>query len=76
MPSAFMLIHQFSSGMWGKHEEFKDEMALQAMLMSRLVQYYVRTTKISKEELEDKLKHDSWFNAEQCVENGLADAIL
>lgn len=76
LANSFMLIHQLSSGHWGKYEEFKDEMKLLDMAMRNLTNFYVKRTKINVDMLQDFLKRDSWFNAEQCVELGLVDAIL
>lgn len=74
-PSSFMLIHQFTAGHWGTHEEFKDEMKLQEMLIELLANFYTGKSKISKEQVKEYLKRDSWFNAKQCLELGLVDEI-
>ena len=37
---AFMLIHQLSSGMWGKFEAMKDDMANNEMLMKKIMTLY------------------------------------
>lgn len=76
MPSGFMLVHQFSSVHWGTHEQFLDEIKLQEMLMETLVGFYVRKTKMLPTKIQELLKRDSWFNARQCVEVGLADEIF
>ena len=71
-----MMIHQLSSFMWGKYEEFKDEMGLQDKLMERLLSYYVAKTHLSKKEVKKMLKRDFWMDAEECVEKGFVDEIL
>jgi len=76
LPSAYMMIHEFSSVMWGKYRDFQDEMKLYDMLMIQMVNFYAKRTKISKAKVRKLLDHDSWFNAEQCVEIGLVDEIL
>lgn len=77
LPSSFMLIHQLSSWGWGrmKYEEFRDDMKLQDMLMERMYAFYVQKTNLTKAKIKKLLKSDSWFNAEQCIELGLADEI-
>jgi len=75
-PMSFMLVHQFSSFMWGKHEEFKDEMKMQEMLMKTLVNFYCQKTSLEKKEVEEILKRDSWFSAEQCIEKGFVDGLI
>lgn len=76
MPSAFVLIHQVSTFAWGTYEQLKDEVHLLDMLMRTLTGFYAKHTKMKEGELKELLQHDSWFNAEQCIEKGLADAML
>lgn len=76
LPSSFMLIHQLSSFMWGTHEQFKDEMSLQAMMMERLVGFYTRKTKLGVDDVKDMLTRDSWMDADTCLKHGFADEIL
>jgi ATP-dependent protease ClpP protease subunit len=63
---AYMLIHQLSSGMWGKYHEQKDTMENNDRLMK----------KIPKKELNNLLKHDLWWDAETCLKYGLVDEII
>lgn len=76
LPNSFMMVHQLSSMMWGKYEEFKDEMGLQDKLMERLVQFYADKTNLSKKEIKKILKRDCWMDAEDCVDKGFAHEIL
>lgn len=73
--NSFMLIHQLSSFMWGKYEEFKDEMKNLDKLMEVIRDVYAAHTKIPPAKLEEILKHDLWFASGQCVEYGLVDGI-
>lgn len=73
--NSFMLIHQLSSFMWGKYEEFKDEMKNLDKLMDVIRDVYAAHTKIPPAKLEEILKHDLWFPSGQCVEYGLVDRI-
>lgn len=75
-PNAYMLIHQVSSFMWGKFEEFKDEMQNLERLMHAIKSVYLQYTRIPEPMLEDMLKHDLWFTAKECKEYGLVDEIL
>ena len=45
---SFMLIHQLSSGMWGKYEELKDDMKNCDVLMKTIKKIYVEHAKIPK----------------------------
>jgi len=73
---AYMLIHQLSSFMWGKYEEFKDEMQNLDKLMGMIKGVYAEYTKIPMSKLEEILKHDLWFDAKQCKEYGMVDEIV
>ena len=74
--SAFMLIHQISSGLWGKYEELKDDMENCDLFMRIIKHIYDEHTKIPKKKLREILKHDLWFDAETCLEYGLIDEII
>jgi ATP-dependent protease ClpP protease subunit len=74
--NSFMLIHQLSSGMWGKYEELKDDMRNNELLMETIKSIYAKHTEIPKKKLSDILKHDLWFDAKTCLEYGLVDEIL
>jgi len=71
-----MLIHQLSSGMWGKFEDFKDEMENLDMIMSMIKKLYKERTNLSTRQITEILKRDKWFNAEKCLEIGLVDEIV
>ena len=75
-PHSYMLIHQLSSGAWGKYEEIKDSMKNCDRLMKMVKDVYLQHTKIPKKKLDQILKHDLWFDAEQCLEYGLVDEII
>ncbi|MDX2075838.1 MAG: Clp protease ClpP [bacterium] len=76
LPSSFMLIHQLSSMVWGTHENFKDEMALQQKAMDRLINFYAKRSKTDVEKIRAMLTRDFWMDAELCIENGFVDEIL
>ena len=73
---SFMLIHQLSSGMWGKHEDMKDDLENCDLLMKTIKNIYEEYTKIPKKQLEEMLKHDLWWDAKTCLKYGLVDEIL
>ena len=74
-PNAFMLIHQLSSGCWGKMSEIEDEYKNLQELMERIKEIYKEYTNIPKKELNDLLKHDLWLNSSKCLKYGLAEEI-
>jgi len=73
---AFMLIHQISSGMWGKFEDMKDDMKNSELLMNTIIKIYEERTRIPRNELKDILKRDLWWDANTCLEYGLVDEII
>lgn len=79
-PNAYMLIHQISSGFWGKMEEIKDEFKNTKKLMKRIKKIYKENSKLRNEEsnsvrLNDLLKRDLWLDADECLDYGLVDKI-
>jgi len=73
--NAHMLIHQLSSGSWGKMNELEDEFENNKLLMSKIKEIYKKHAKIPKKELNEILKHDLWWESDKCIEYGLADEI-
>jgi ATP-dependent protease ClpP protease subunit len=76
LSNSFMLVHQLSSFMWGSHEQFRDEMSMQTKAMSRLVQFYIKRSRLSEDEIRTRLVRDYWIDAETAVNEGFADEIL
>lgn len=73
---AYMLVHQLSSGMWGKYDECKDEIKNLDKIMVMIKQVYKEYTKIPMNKLDEILKHDLWFDSNECLEYGLVDKII
>jgi ATP-dependent protease ClpP protease subunit len=74
--NSFMLIHQLSSWGFGTYEQLEDDMHVMEMLMDRLYEFYGSKTGFSKKEVKDVLRRDSWFSAQECLENGMVDEVL
>ena len=73
--NAHMLIHQLSSGAWGKMNELEDEFENNKLVMDKITAIYKKHAKIPKKELNDILKHDLWWESDKCIQYGLADEI-
>lgn len=73
---SYMLIHQVRSGMWGKFAEMKDDYENTKNLMDDIINYYIKKTKMTIEELESQLKQDVSWNAITCLQKGLIDEII
>jgi len=74
-PNAHMLIHQLSSGYWGKMCELEDDFENNKMLMDKIKKLYVENANIPKKELAEVLKHDLWWGAEKCIKYSLAEEL-
>lgn len=73
--TSYMLIHQLSSGSWGKMSELEDEMENLKELMNAIRKIYKEHTNIPDGEIDDILKRDIWWNAEISFSKGLVDEI-
>ena len=71
-----MLIHQLSSGVWGKMEEINDHHCNSIKLMETIKSIYAEHAKFSPKKLKKILKKDIWLNAEECLKYGLVDKII
>jgi ATP-dependent Clp protease, protease subunit len=73
---AHLLIHQLSSGVYGKFSEMEDEIFNCANLMRLLKDFYKKNTKLPMKKLDELLKRDIWLNAEECLQYGIVDEIV
>lgn len=73
---AHLLIHQLSSGVYGKFSEMEDEIFNCTNLMKLLKNFYKKNTKLPMKKLDELLKRDIWLNAEECLEYGIVDEII
>ena len=73
---SYMLVHQLSSGLWGKYEELKDDMENCDNFMKIIKKIYEEHTRIPKTKLNQILKHDLWWDSETCLKYGLIDEII
>lgn len=73
--NSFLLIHQLSSGFWGKYEEWKDEVRNNDALMKQIQTIYKERTKLTAQKIAGILKRDLWFDAALALKYGLVDEI-
>lgn len=71
--NASMLIHQLSSWMSGKMNELDDEYQNLEEMMNKIKNIYLENTKIKKNEIDELLKHDLWWDFEKSKKYGLFD---
>lgn len=74
--NSFMLIHQLSTFVSGKYEEFKDEIRNQELLMESIKQIYRERSLLSDQQVDDILKHDLWLDSTTAHQYGLVDEIV
>ena len=74
--SSHMLVHQLSSGFWGKMAEIEDEKKNLDNLMKAIKKVYKKKSTIPKEKLDEVLKHDLWWKSKKCLKYGLVDKII
>ena len=73
---AFTLIHQLSTMFWGTYEELKDEKYNCDKLMELVKSLYSEYTKVPNKILEETLKRDVYFTAEESLKYGIVDQII
>ena len=74
-PNSFMLIHQLSTGMYGKYEELKDDFTNDTTFMERLYALYREHTNMNDKKIKSVLTRDIWWDMKECTENGLVDGV-
>ena len=74
-PNAYMRIHQFRSGCWGKKSELDDEHSNLDKLEKILVNIYTKYTKINAKKLKKLLQRELDLLVDECITKGLVDCI-
>lgn len=73
--NSWALIHQLSSGSGGTYWNIKDSYENVTDLMERIYDIYENSTKMTRDEIKDYLKHDRWWSSAKCQETGIVDDI-
>lgn len=74
--NSVMLIHQLSGANWGNYEQLKDDMKNADLYMMMIKKLYKQYTKVPESKLDEILKHDLFFDSDQCIQYGLVDEII
>ena len=74
-PNAYMLIHQLSSGVWGKMSAIEEQVDNMKKLMQHLTAFYLERTKLKSKALQKLLLTDVTWNAEESLAKGIVDEI-
>lgn len=75
-PSTHVLIHQLRSSADGTHSELRDEILNNKMLMKRLREIYLQTTKLPEKKLDKLLKRELELNTDAALKYGVADGVI
>lgn len=74
--NSMMLIHQLTTGNYGKYSELEDDMENNKRLMKMIKDIYKQYTKVPMKNIDEILKHDLWFDSAKCLELGLVDNVI
>ena len=74
--NSYMLIHNISSGFWGKMHEFEDEIKNLKLLTKDIRKMYTQYTNIKTKQLDQLLKKDLLLHAKICLSYGIVDEII
>jgi ATP-dependent protease ClpP protease subunit len=73
--NAKILIHQLSTGFWGKYKDLLDEVANSKELMKNFQDIYKSHTRMTEKEVQDLLNKEIHMNAQQSLDCGFVDEI-
>jgi ATP-dependent Clp endopeptidase proteolytic subunit ClpP len=74
--NSHMLIHQVRGGLWGKMNEFEDEMKNLKTFNDKLIKLYKKYTNMTENKLDKILKKDITWSSKTCLRLGLVDEII
>jgi ATP-dependent protease ClpP protease subunit len=75
LKTSFVLIHQLSTGGYGKMDELEDFSKNNKLFMKNLRNIYLKNTKITAVELDKILKKDIYLDTQTCLKYGIIDEI-
>ena len=73
--NAYMMVHQLSSGMWGKMSSLAEEMHNLKKLQDHITNFYLEHTRMRAKQLKRLLLRDVNFNAQESIARGIADEV-
>ena len=73
--NAHVLIHQISTGFFGKFQELRDEMKTCKKIMKMLKRVYRAETSIPKDKLKEFMQKDIYLDADECIKYGIVHGI-
>lgn len=74
-PNAYMLVHQLSSGVWGKMSTIEEQVDNLKKLMNHITTYYRNNTKLTAASLRKLLLTDVTWTSQESIDKGLVDEL-
>ena len=75
MKHSTLLIHQLSTGFWGKYSDLVDEVSNSTGLMQRIQTVYTENTTLTKTRIETLLSKEKNMDADTCLDSGFVHEI-
>jgi ATP-dependent protease ClpP protease subunit len=75
-PNAMFMIHNASGGVLGNAEDMRKMAGLLEKIDGTIAEMYQRRTNAALSDIQDWMKAETWFTAEEAVKNGFADAVM
>lgn len=73
--NAYILIHQISTGFWGKFQELKEEMKSSEQFMKMIKNMYMTKTKIPEAKFKKLMKKDLYLDGHHCLKYKIVHGI-
>ena len=76
MRHAYMLVHQLSTGFWGKYDDLVDEIHNSKQLMKTIRSIYRECTQVPEDVLRNLLKKELTMTADECLAHKFVHELL
>ena len=73
---SMILCHELSSGAIGKYSSLVDSHKTNEIFMMQIKNIYMKDTRIPEKELDDILRHDIYWDADESLKYGLVNSII
>jgi ATP-dependent protease ClpP protease subunit len=74
--NAFMMIHLPSTLAWGNEKEMKRALTMLDKLRQQMARAYAKKSGLDTSTIEDMMSEETWFSADEAVEQGFADEVI
>lgn len=71
-----VLIHELRGGSYGKFSELQDQASNHEYCMKQIKSIYAEKTNIAEKDLDEVLRHDAYWSAEDSLKYGIVDQII